>query len=219
MESFNNFIETIWTDEKLHASYSQRAKKQFDQIFHELGHTPSQVLNFTGGALSTAMAHLGCDVVEPADKSTNKVDTIFALDEYFCINDPQPQFDLIKESVSTIAEGGILFASVRDYRNNPIHKRRLGDAASLSANGNSYIIVEAQTPDETDRQAWTQTNFVITNGQTSEAYEIGNRHTLYFKQLAKYCNDLGCKQFGVLNDHFWRAPWRRQMEHIAWARF
>lgn len=112
-----------------------------------------------------------------------------------------------------------MLTSIQDYRNNPVHKRNLGDSSYINIDSDDYVIVEVNTPDTVDRQSWVQTNFVIENNDEATPYRLGKRRTLYFKQLAKYCNDAGCKQFGVLKEHFWKSPWRRSMEHIAWSRF
>jgi len=221
MQNFNNFIAHVWQDKRILDSYSAKANKQLQQIFSELSHTANVVLDLNGeGACSNALAQIGCDVHVLSDTNIPEVDTLVAFDEVFTYAASETeQFDLIRNAVAYIATGGLLLTSIRDYRNNPVHKRNIGDATSCQVGSHHYLIVEAQMPSVKDKQQWHQTNFVIADATVATDYTIGMRRTLYFKQLAKYCHDLGCRQFGVVKDQFWRSPWRRQPEHIIWARF
>ena len=216
--SFENFIEEVWQDANISEYAVKKAKKQLSQIFLELAHTPKHVLNLGhANAGSIALEQNGIFVDYAA---TKKYDTILAFDEYFTYSDNEAhQRKLIEDSVALLNPGGVLLTSIRDYRNNSVHKRNLGDSSYVNINNTHYVVVEINRPKPTDIQSWSQTNFVIENDDAAIAYELGNRRTLYFKQLAKYCNDAGCKQFGVLKEHFWKSPWRRSMEHIAWSRF
>ena len=216
--SFNNFIDNVWKNQAISSVAIRRAQKQMSQIFLELAHTPKNVINLgSENAASIALTQQGIRV----DTEINgKYDTVLALDEYFTYAENEDeQRKIIDDSVKLLAPGGILLASIRDYRNSPVHKRNLGDSSYINIDNTHYVIVEINRPDATNNQCWHQTNFVIENDDAAIAYELGNRRTLYFKQLAKYCNDAGCKQFGVLKEHFWKSPWRRSMEHIAWSRF
>lgn len=215
--SFEAFIDSVWEDQNIKNFSVRKAQKQIGQIFHELSHTPSNVLNLGApNAASLALKNIGINL----DPDLKKYDTILAFDEFFtyCDNE-QHQKTIIEESLKLLAPGGIILTSIRDYRNNPVHKRNLGDSSYVNINSEHYVVVEINRPDTADSQNWSQTNFVIHNDDAATAYELGNRRTLYFKQLAKYCHDAGCKQFGILKEQFWKSPWRRSMEHIAWSRF
>jgi hypothetical protein len=216
--SFDSFINDAWRDPGIVNFAVKRVQRQLSQIFLELNHTPKNIINLGyPSAASISLEHSGLSVdYEP----TKKYDTVLALDEYFTYADSeQSQKKLIDDAAKLLTPGGILLASMRDYRNNPVHKRNLGDSSYININSTHYVVVEINRPDPIGNQSWHQTNFVIENDDAATAYELGNRRTLYFKQLAKYCNDAGCKQFGVLKEHFWKSPWRRSMEHIAWSKF
>lgn len=216
--SFDGFIKEVWQDKNISTFAVRKAQKQLSQIFLELAHTPKHVLNLghvNAGSLSLEQNGISVDY-----NKEKKYDTILALDEFFTYSDDEAhQKEIIENSLSYLQPGGILLTSIRDYRNNPVHKRNLGDSSYVNINNTHYVVVEINRPDPVNSQSWSQTNFVIENDDAATAYELGNRRTLYFKQLAKYCNDAGCKQFGVLKEHFWKSPWRRSMEHIAWSRF
>ena len=216
--SFESFIDDAWSDQSVVASSVKRAQRQLGQVFLELNHTPKRIANL--GHPNAATIWLEASGLAVDHDPEGNYDTVLALDEHFTYADTeQHQRDLVAHAISLLAPGGILLASIRDYRNNPVHKRNLGDTSYININSTHYVVVEINQPGFPDNQSWQQSNFVIENDNAATAYELGNRRTLYFKQLAKYCNDAGCKQFGVLKEHFWKSPWRRSMEHIAWSRF
>jgi hypothetical protein len=216
--SFDNFINDVWQDSLTSNFAVKKAQRQLSQIFLELNHTPKHVINL--GHPNAATVSLESNGIAVDYEPKKKYDTVLALDEYFTYADnEEDQKKLIDDATKLLTPGGIILASVRDYRNNPVHKRNLGDSSYININSIHYVVVEINRPDPVNNQSWIQTNFVIENDDAATAYELGNRRTLYFKQLAKYCNDAGCKQFGVLKEHFWKSPWRRSMEHIAWSRF
>jgi hypothetical protein len=216
--SFDKFVSSIWQDNSVSNFAIKKAKNQLSQIFLELNHTPKHVINL--GYTNAASISLEASGISVDSEPKKKYDTVLALDEYFTYVDSEDdQKQLVTNATKLLTPGGILLASVRDYRNNPVHKRNLGDSSYININNTHYVVVEINRPDLLNNQAWHQTNFVIENDDAATAYELGDRRTLYFKQLAKYCNDAGCKQFGVLKEQFWKSPWKRSMEHIAWSRF
>lgn len=216
--SFDSFINDVWQDSSITNFAVKRAQRQLSQIFLELNHTPKHVINLGHPNAASVSLESGGIAVDVEPKK--KYDTVLAFDEYFTYaNSEEDQKQIIDNAARLLAPGGILLASMRDYRNNPVHKRNLGDSSYININSTHYVVVEINRPDPVNNQSWTQTNFVIENDNAATAYELGNRRTLYFKQLAKYCNDAGCKQFGVLKEQFWKSPWRRSMEHIVWSRF
>lgn len=211
--SFENFINDIWQNSSIRNFATKKTEKQLSQIFLELGHSPKSILSL--GYQSSASI-----VLQAEYDTSKKYDTVLALDEYFTYAESEKsQQQMINSAAGLLKPGGILLSSMRDYRNNPVHKRNLGDSSYININNTHHIIVEVNSPNSTDNQSWAQTNFVIKNDDSAIAYELGNRRTLYFKQLAKYCKDAQSKHFGVLREHFWKSPWRRTAEHIAWARF
>ena len=217
--SFDTFIDDVWQNNSIRNFATKKTQKQLSQIFLELGHSPKNVLSL--GYKNSASIVLQADNLHYEDINTSKkYDTILAFDEYFTYADTEEsQRQIIDSAAKMLNPGGILLASMRDYKNNPVHKRNLGDSSYININKMHHVIVEINSPNNSDNQLWEQTNFVIKNNDSAVAYELGNRRTLYFKQLAKYCKDAHSKHFGVLREHFWKSPWRRTAEHITWARF
>jgi hypothetical protein len=218
--SFENFVDDVWTDESILKFTPKKVNKQLSQILHELNHTPKNVLNCSWkNAAGIALEDQGISVdTEP--REGKQYDTILALDEYFTyFSTEEDQRNEIFSKASLMSPGGIMLTSIRDYRNNPVHKRFLGDTSYININDSHHVVVEINTPNSQQNQTWHQINFIIKDGESAVAYEIGDRRTLYFKQLAKYCKDAGSNQFGVIKENFWKAPWRRTTEHITWTRF
>lgn len=220
MELFENFVnDVIFKNKKQIHNGKLRAEKQFSKIFNELSHTPKCVLNLGyTNALCLWLEDNGIQVdYTPSNK---KYDTVLAFDEYFTYSDDEnSQKELISDAIDMLGKDGLLLTSVRDYRNNPYHKKNLGDTSFVNIDSDNYVIVEINTPDLKNPQTWEQTNFLIKNANSAIAFDQGTRRTLYFKQLAKYNNDKNCKQFGVLNDQYWKSPWRKSTEHIVWSKF
>ena len=222
--SFENFVDEVWTDSHIRNFAPKQATKQLSQIFHELNHTPKAVLNCSWRSAATiALQSQGISVDHAIDNQPiegKQYDTILALDEYFTyFTSEENQRDEIANISKLVAPGGVMLTSMRDYRNNPVHKRFMGDTSYININGSHHVVIEINTPNSEHNQIWHQLNFVIKDGESAISYEIGDRRTLYFKQLAKYCKDAGSKQFGVIKENFWKAPWRRTTEHITWTRF
>lgn len=218
--SFENFVDSVWSDESVLSYSLKKSSKQLFQIFHELNHVPQNVLS-CGWKSSAAIALEQQGIlVDYTPESGKQYDTVLALDEYFTyFSSEDNQRDEIMNVASLVSSNGIMISSVRDYRNNPVHKRHMGDTSYININNANYVLVEINTPNAQQNQQWSQINFVIQDGEGATAYEIGDRRTLYFKQLAKYCKDAGSKQFGVIKETFWKAPWKRTTEHITWTRF
>lgn len=221
MKDFEKFVEFFWNNYEDSRYIAQRIKTQFDQIFLELNHRPSEIL-LLGYKNALAIDYAANGISFDTDLSLDKkYDTVLALDEYFTYSDSeQSQRQSVDRVLGKLSRGGIMLTSIRDYRNNPVHKKFLGDTSYVTVDDTVHVVVEKNTPSAADRQSWQQTNYVInTVDHSTEAYTAGHRRTLYFKQLAKYCNDAGCNQFGILRENFWKNPIRKNMEHIAWTRY
>jgi dihydrodipicolinate synthase/N-acetylneuraminate lyase len=67
-----------------------------------------------------------------------------------------------------------------------------------------------------DRQAWDHSTFVIDHADDTTVNYLGpvKRRAVYFKQLAKFCFDAGCKQFQVLPNIMFKPPFKKHTEHI-----
>lgn len=218
MNSFDDFANVVWADNNIRENAVDRAQRQLTKIFYELNHRPDNVLSLTKNAASFSLEESGKTVFYNND--CEPVDTLLGLDEAFTYCDSEDQQrQYIYSCVKKLKKDGLLLCSVRDYRNNPFHKRPLGDTGYIITSSNNFVVVEVNSLSNNNNQQWNQLNYVIDVGKNTVELDLGNRRTLYFKQLAKYCHDAGCKQFGVIREQFWRSPWRRSMEHIAWARF
>lgn len=221
MNDFGNFIDHFWSQGDDLSYVKQRITDQFDQIFLELNHQPANILVLGyHNAVKQSFVERGLTLDSTVDHS-KKYDTVIALDEYFTYCETE---DSQRQNIATVLDsldtGGIVLTSMRDYRNNPVHKRTVGDTSFVTIDKQAQVIVETNKPNSYDKQSWTQKNYVInTETGNTKTYSVGNRRTLYFKQLAKYCNDAGCQQFGILKDNFWKNPIRKSMEHIAWTRY
>lgn len=225
MNSINNLDslnELFFSDKLQRKHYLDRTAALFDPIFVELNIKPgSKILALSRSWLSDLLIDRGEDVtVLPAQiSSTNKYDLILALDEILTReSDEQSQKKLIVQILNLLSPDGILIATLRDYRNNNYHRRPLGDNIFAQIGRDRLVVTEVNDLDMNDKQRWNQKIHMVVNDQDFICIEAGYRRTLYFKQLAKYCNDSNIDKFGVFKDYFWRGHLRRSPEHIIYAR-
>jgi hypothetical protein len=171
--------------------------------------------------MSKSLSSVGLDVTQINNlKSDQKFDTVLAINEAFTwTNSEVDQKRMINNAIEKIAPGGYLIASVRDYKNTSCHKKHLGDTVVTYIGNDKIVTTEVNHLDDKNKQSWNQDLYVVTNDKDFTNLKLGRRHTLYFKQLAKYCADNNCSSFGVIKDMQWRSPFRKQIEYIVWAKF
>lgn len=188
--------------------------------FKEANHSPKNVLAVGESWAAMGLREQGLSVTYLSEaKPGEKFDTILAIDEVMCrFRSESQQKQAIVSMLGYLQPGGLALISLRDYRNGHFHRRPLGDTVMNIIDGEELITVEVNHHDPIDKQAWNQKMFIIQNQRIFSSINCGDRRTLYFKQLAKYCADIGLTQFGVFKDIFWRGSWRRTPEHIAWIR-
>jgi hypothetical protein len=163
------------------------------------------------------------DVVRASQKGRGEdvtiVDKVLALDETLCrFSNEVLQKQSITSLLTLLAPQGLLLVSLRDYRNGNFHRRPLGDTVINEIDGEEYVTVEVNQHGSHDKQSWNQKMYFIKNHKDLQVINCGDRRTLYFKQLAKYCNDFGITNFGIYKEIFWRNTWRRTPEHLAWIK-
>lgn len=216
LDSLNN---RFFNDNNQRSFYLQKAA---DLYKASLGHVtdPQRILTLGRSWLSEYLIEEGMDVVTPADIDLNdKFDLIIALDEVLTRDgDEQSQKKHITQVASLLNSGGILLSSLRDYRNTNCHRRPMGDACFNILGNENIVTVEINELNAKDKQAWTQKIHVVTNDTDFVCINAGDRRTLYFKQLAKYCADAGADKFGVIKDIYWKGHLRRTPEHVTFAR-
>lgn len=204
----------------LHSTLIPRAQTTIMSCFRELKHSPKDILSINENWATLFLKEQGLSVtlLNDVDK-TKKYDTILGLDETLCrYSSEAAQKQGIVSLLNYLDTNGLMLVSLRDYRNGNFHRRPLGDTVLNVIDSEDIVTVEVNMLSPQDKQAWNQKMFYIKNGVEFQTLNCGDRRTLYFKQLAKYCNDFGTSQFGVFKDIHWHGTWRRTPEHVAWIK-
>ena len=201
----------------LHSILIPKAQATIMTAFKELKHSPKNILTVTENWASLFLREQGLSVTTLSESKAQKYDTILALDETLCrYQSESAQKQGIVNLLGYLEPNGLMLVSLRDYRNGNFHRRPLGDTVLNQIDSEDVVTVEVNTLHQQDKQAWNQKMFYIKNGTEFQTLNCGDRRTLYFKQLAKYCNDFGVAKFGLFKDIHWHGTWRRTPEHIAW---
>lgn len=221
MKHINELNDRAFKSMNMNNFYQPKAKTTLVSAFRSVNHSPKDILSVGVSWASKYLEQQGLSVTLWGEQRPNqKFDTVIAMDESLCqYADEQHQKTEIAKMTSTLTKNGMIFASIRDYRNGNFHKRPLGDTVINILDSQTLITVEVNQQDNQDKQRWRQHIYAIQDAVDFEIYDCGDYRTLYFKQLAKYCTDAGAAEYGVFKDIFWKGHWRRNPEHIVWARF
>lgn len=157
------------------------------------------------------------NLVSSIQKINKKFDYVFALDEYFTYlkseDDQRLHLELLKKLTS-----GYVVTTLQDYKNLAPYKKSQIDAITINGN-NNYIILENNIANKFDKQVWDQYWYCIKDH--TELMTIGpiHRRTMYFKQLAKFTNDLNCTQYVIEKNLLYKGFFSKNYEHIITVKF
>lgn len=220
MKDLKDLDSFAFSSPALLAQNLPKAKSIVLSALKQTSHQPKEVLSVTESWASLLLREQGLNVTLLSETTEGKkYDTIIAFDEVMCrYRSEQAQKQAIISLMNFLSPNGLALISLRDYRNGHFHCRPLGDTVLNDIDGEEFITVEVNHHDAQDKQSWNQKMYLIKNHTDFSVIHCGDRRTLYFKQMAKYCSDAGFKNFGVFKDIFWRGTWRRTPEHIAWIK-
>ena len=146
-----------------------------------------------------------------------KFDWVIAPDEwitYAATEDDQKQ---MLSLISKITRKGF-FTTVKDYKNMYANQRYFEEPFVLRTDTGDAIIVRQRDWDPADRQAWTQKNHII-HGEELIKCEPVRRRTMYFKQLAKFTQDLGATSFRVEKQNMYKPAFSKTFEYVVCIKF
>lgn len=150
------------------------------------------------------------------DIEGRKFDIVLALDSYFTrFGDEEHQKQMIAQAHGFT--GRTLVATVKDFKNMKSVDRLIDPPMVINSKSGSHVFVCHRDWDNTDKQKFKETMFQLHNEQVI-ATITEEKRTLYFKQLAKYIHDLGCKDFKISQTQFYKNLFSRSYEYIAVAK-
>lgn len=221
INGLDDLNDAFYSDKNQRKHYLEKAALLMDAALAELNLKPKKILALNRSWASELFLERGENIVVlPGQIDLNdRFDLILAMDEILTReSDEQSQKKLIMQLTGLLAPGGVMLATLRDYRNVNYHRRPLGDNTFTQLGKDRLVITEVNDLDMNDKQRWGQKIHVVVNDQNFTCLDAGIRRTLYFKQLAKYCHDANLEKFGVFKELFWRGHLRRAPEHLVYAR-
>lgn len=155
-------------------------------------------------------------VLTDAEASERKFDIVLALDSYFTrFGTEQSQKDMIAKAHSMTNKA--LITTIKDFKNMKSVDRLIDPPMVINNDSGSHVFVCHREWDKTDKQKFKETMYQLCCGET-KGVVTETKRTLYFKQLAKYIHDLGCKEFKISQTQFYKNLFSRSYEYIAVAK-
>jgi len=144
-------------------------------------------------------------------------DWVLAPDEWITYAATEEEQKQKLSLVSKIARKGF-FTTVKDYKNMYANQRYFEEPFVLRTASGDAIIIRQREWDQTDRQAWTQKNYII-HGDELLGCTPWKRRTMYFKQLAKFTSDLGARSFAVEKQNMYKPAFSKTFEYVVCVKF
>jgi hypothetical protein len=146
-------------------------------------------------------------------------DVVIAADEYFTYaTDAQSQIDKVTKICSLAKE--FVISTLRDYKNQDFKDREFSTPAVVRSEHTNFVFNEFHNWGTSSRTQWDSKVYEVNNA-TDELRVYGpfKRHTMYFKQLAKFSMDAGADDFIVHKNLMYKSPIKKNYEHVISIKF
>ena len=156
--------DLFFSDNNQRKFYLQKAAELIDAAMSEIGCQPKKVLALRRSWVSDLLIKRGLSLTVLPEKIdlTDRYDLILALDEVLTREaDESSQKKLIMQILGMLAPGGVMLASLRDYKNTNCHRRPLGDSSFNQLGKDSLVVSEVNELDMHDKQRWYQKLHVV----------------------------------------------------------
>jgi hypothetical protein len=146
-------------------------------------------------------------------------DVVVAADEYFTFSgSDQNQIDKVKQICSLARE--FVVSTLRDYKNQDYKDREFSIPAVARNNSATSVYTEFHDWHPSSKSQWHSRLYEINNTTgTLTTYGPFARHTMYFKQLAKFSIDSGAHDFVVHKNLMYKSVVKKNYEHVISIRF
>lgn len=164
----------------------------------------------------------GADYVYASEQEvfaqSQRFDAVVAGDEFFTFADSGPQQQELVKQVCNLAQEFVI-STLRDYKNQDFKDREFSAPAVVRGNKSTMIWNEFHDWNQADRNLWTSHLHGIDLSNGIVVADSFKRHTMYFKQLAKFSSDAGADDFTVHKNLMYKSPIRKNYEHVISIRF
>lgn len=146
-------------------------------------------------------------------------DVVVAADEYFTYAaNAQAQIDKVARICSLAKE--FVISTLRDYKNQDFKDREFSAPAVIRSAANSLVYNEFHNWSTSSRTQWESKVYEVNNATDAlTVYGSFKRHTMYFKQLAKFSMDAGADDFIVHKNLMYKSPIKKNYEHVISIKF
>jgi|TARA_R110000782_G_scaffold207966_1_gene296463 hypothetical protein len=139
-------------------------------------------------------------------------DYVIAADEYFTKFATEAEQILAIHELSKLTKIA-LYTTLKDYRNMNASQRFFQEPFEVKTPSGDAIIIRKRDWNKTDKQQWTNREWIIQNDELSVCPPLECR-TMYFKQLAKFSSDAGAKNFQVEKKQMYKPLFSKSFEYI-----
>jgi hypothetical protein len=157
--------------------------------------------------------------VDQLGQYQKRFDVVVAADEYFTFADSdQAQVDSVARICSLARE--YVISTLRDYKNQDYKDREFSIPAVIRNGEESCIYNEFHDWNPSNRALWNSRLYEVeTTTNNLTVYGPFTRHTMYFKQLAKFSMDAGASDFIVHKNLMYKSVVKKNYEHVISIRF
>lgn len=150
--------------------------------------------------------------IEPAEQ----FDVVMALDSYFT---RFPTEDKQREAIALAYSFAkhTLITTIKDFKNMKSAERLIDPPMVINSKEGNHVFVCHREWNKSDKQQFDETIYQLNKEHIISCVKETKR-TLYFKQLAKYIHDLGCREFKISQQQFYKNLFSRSYEYIAIAK-
>jgi hypothetical protein len=146
-------------------------------------------------------------------------DAVVAADEYFTFaSNANTQIEKVSKICSLAKD--FVISTLRDYKNQDFKDREFSTPAVIRNGADSLVFNEFHNWATTSRTQWESKVYEINNATDAlTVYGSFKRHTMYFKQLAKFSMDAGADDFIVHKNLMYKSPIKKNYEHVVSIKF
>jgi hypothetical protein len=145
-----------------------------------------------------------------------KFPIVLGIDDYLTYFSTELEQKSQLEKIKHICSD-LFLTTLCDYKNSAPYKKKQIEV--LQEFKNSNILLEHNISDQNDKQSWKNCFYFIEGQKNLTVIGPHQRRTMYFKQLAKYSSDIGCREYAIQKQVLYKGFAKQHWEHIITVRF
>lgn len=238
MNSFTDYNSVIFNAFITHSKQKEVVEKKeeiFSKIFEYYNYTPSNFLFIGFSPYMTCLKGKTITLTETDDTilawldkqkikvkplataSKEKFDCVIAMDEYLTFSDSDEQ---LKQKISVIRTvcSNLFLTSVKDYKNQDFKDREYSIPAIIKSNNSVRSFTEIHDWSINEKSSFRTFLYELTD-RDSKFHGQFSRKPVYFKQLARFCSDVGAVDFLVHKNVMYKSLIKKNYEHVISVSF